>query len=109
MDEPDTDPAALRTRQMALRAIMDGRGAEVVVLRDPALVAHYGGAGRPGGTVLLVTATEVRAVGDEAQAAGVVGRAARVVGHDGSGGLGTGEALDLGAVIRRQVAGQAAG
>lgn len=107
MDEPDTDPAVLRTRQMALRAIMDGRGAEVVVLRDPALVAHYGGAGRPGGTVLLVTATEVRVAVDEAEAAGTLCRAARVVGHDGSGGLAAGEALDLGAVIRRQVAGHA--
>ncbi|KGJ17233.1 hypothetical protein [Paracoccus sanguinis] len=105
MDEPDTDTAVLRTRQMALRAIMDGRGAEVVVLRDPALVAHYGGAGLPGGTVLLVTATEVRAVGDGAQAAGALDRGERVVGHDGSGGLGAGEALDLGAVIRRQAAG----
>ena len=75
--------------------------------RDPALVAHYGGAELAGGTVLLVTATEVRAVGDEAQAAGALDRAARVVGHDGSGGLGAGEALDLGAVIRRQVVGHA--
>ena len=107
MDEPDTDPAILQTRQMALRAIMDGRGAEVVVLRDPALVAQYGGTGLPGGAVLLVTATEVRAVGDEAQAARTLDRAARVVGHDGSGGLGAGEALDLGAVIRRQVVGHA--
>ena len=105
MDEPDTDPAVLQTRQMALRAIMDGRGAEVVVLRDPALGEHYGGAGLPGGTVLLVTATEVRSVGDETEAAGALGRAARVVGHDGSGGLGAGETLDLGAVIRRQAAG----
>lgn len=107
MDEPDTDPAVLRTRQMALRAIMDGRGAEVVVLRDPALVAHYGGAALPGGTVLLVTATEVRAVAGEPQAVETLRGAARVIGHDGSGGLAAGEALDLGAVIRRQVAGHA--
>ena len=32
LERADTDPAVLRTRQMALRAIMDGRGAEVAVL-----------------------------------------------------------------------------
>ena len=66
---------SLALRCLALRAIMDGRGAEVVVLRDPALVAHYGGARLPGGTVLLVTATEVRVAVDEAEAAGDASKA----------------------------------
>ena len=55
--------------------------------------------------MLLVTATKVRALAGEPQAVETLRGAARVVGHDGSGGLGAGEALDLGAVIRRQAAG----
>ena len=62
MDEPDTDPAVLWTRQMALRAIMDGRGAEVAVLRAPAkgtragsLVVNPGGPGGSGWCFSTIT------------------------------------------------------
>lgn len=54
----DTPPSAPRhpARLLALRAIMDGREVEAVVLRDPACVAHYAGRDEVADAVLVVTA-----------------------------------------------------
>ncbi|HHW35069.1 MAG TPA: hypothetical protein GXX24_13170 [Paracoccus solventivorans] len=64
-DTPVLPPApaprrALAMRQMALRAIMDGRGVDSVILSAPASLAHYGGMA-PGG-LLVVTAQAAQPV-----------------------------------------------
>lgn len=48
--------AVLATRRLALRAIMDGRGADSVILCVPASLAHYGGPEGRRGALLVVTA-----------------------------------------------------
>ena len=45
-------------RRLALRAIMDGRGVDAVILSRPRSLAHYGGLAAPGGALLVVTARE---------------------------------------------------
>lgn len=50
----------LAVRQMALRAIMDGRGVDSVILSAPASLAHYGGLAR--GALLVVTAQAAQPV-----------------------------------------------
>lgn len=63
-DTPDLPPAASRgllaMRQMALRAIMDGRGVDSVILSAPASVEHYGKLAR--GALLVVTAQAAQPV-----------------------------------------------
>lgn len=64
-DTPVLPPApvprgVLAMRQMALRAIMDGRGVDSVILTAPASLAHYGGLA-PGG-LLVVTAQAAQPV-----------------------------------------------
>lgn len=63
-DTPDLPPAASRgllaMRQMALRAIMDGRGVDSVILSAPASVAHYGKLAQ--GALLVVTAQAAQPV-----------------------------------------------
>lgn len=67
---PDQHPAApnrLAIRQMALRAIMDGRGVDAVILSSPRSLAHYGGieAGERQPRLLVVTARAALPVGPE--------------------------------------------
>lgn len=51
------DPRGLPAlRQLALRAIMDGRGVDSVILSAPASIAHYGAGPGPVGGLLIVTA-----------------------------------------------------
>lgn len=49
-------------RRLALRAIMDGRGVEAVILSSPRSLAHYGGMADADGALLVVTAREARFV-----------------------------------------------
>lgn len=66
---PDTRPLPaanpFAARRMALRAIMDGRGVDAVVLSSPLSLAHYGGVRREGGGphLLVVTARDAVLVG----------------------------------------------
>lgn len=68
-DTPVFPPApvprgVLAMRQMALRAIMDGRGVDSVILSASASLAHYGGLA-PGG-LLVVTAQAAQPVAGRA-------------------------------------------
>ncbi|MBB1491099.1 MULTISPECIES: hypothetical protein [unclassified Paracoccus (in: a-proteobacteria)] len=54
-------PDRLAGRQLALRAIMDGRGLDAVILSSLPSLAHYGGLGSGDASCLLVvTAREAR-------------------------------------------------
>ena len=120
LTQPDDRLAA---RRLALRAIMDGRGVEAVVLSSAPALAHYGGP-EPGG-LLLVTAREARPVHGEtdvspwAMAAKLL-PAGCALGHEEGGheeGMSEGEGLaglarrvrprlivDLSADLARQIA-----
>lgn len=51
------------SRQMALRAIMDGRGLDSVILSAPASIAHYGGDPGQNANLLIVTARNAHPLG----------------------------------------------
>lgn len=60
---PMPAPDRLAGRQLALRAIMDGRGLDTVILSSQPSLAHYGGIGEGDAPCLLVvTAREARLV-----------------------------------------------
>lgn len=61
---PVPAPDRLAGRQLALRAIMDGRGLDAVMLSSLPSLAHYGGVGEGDAPCLLVvTAREARLAG----------------------------------------------
>ena len=114
-------PARRHARLLALRAIMDGRGVPVVVLRGTAAVAHYADLPAAEGAVLVVTATEAvlleRGVGEAAAwlrrervapqrlwdaVAPLIG-ARDPVGHDGDAPPLDGQVVALGDLIARQM------
>lgn len=101
----------LAPRRLALRAIMDGRGADAVVLSRPRSLAHYAGPGAAREGLLVVTAREALLLlaGDWA-GAGRLLRAGCALGHDGApaealAALGAGRLLCLSAEIARQIEG----
>lgn len=92
-DAPPVSPDRLSTRRLALRAIMDGRGLDAVILSSPRSLAHYGGIGGIGGDgggrrLLVVTAREALPVGP-AEGPGLWAEAAALLppgcalGHEG--------------------------
>lgn len=78
LPHPDR-PAA---RLLALRAIMDGRGVEGVILSSPRSLAHYGGPGMGKGGLLVVTARAAVAARSWAEAAALLPPGC-ALGHDG--------------------------
>lgn len=63
MPEPVPATDRLATRHLALRAIMDGRGVDAVILSSPSSLAHYGGMVAVPPRLLVVTAREAQPVG----------------------------------------------
>lgn len=117
---PASDTLALRC--LALRAIMDGRGLEAVILSTPRSLAHYGGvrAGQEPGGLLVVTAREALRVPASAEELETWERAAHLLprgcalGHEGGMAEGLSllarrlaprRMLCIGAEVARQVAG----
>lgn len=109
---------SLAARQMALRAIMDGRGLDSVILCQQAHVAHYADPDCPGALV-VVTAGAARLIkaipGDPFAAWGEAAALLRqgcALGHDGPGKvvldrleqvLAPERVLDISAELRRQI------
>lgn len=117
----------LASRQMALRAIMDGRGVDSVILSAPASIAHYGGQAGPNAGLLIVTARNAHLLGTGAgtdadaqwvRAAGLLRRGC-ALGYEGrfldpravarfKTLLAPARVLDIGPQIARQIAADAA-
>jgi|GEM_PF-5780058 len=89
-DPHSAAPDRFASRQMALRAIMDGRGVDAVILSSPRSLAHYGGVegGHGRSRLLVVTAREALLVGPD-EVPGIWAAAAALLppgcalGHDG--------------------------
>lgn len=103
-------------RRLALRAIMDGRGVDALILSRPRSLAHYGGHAAPGRALLVVTAREALLLqaGEWERAAELLPRGC-ALGHENAPAeelavlvrtLGPRRVLDLAGEIARQVGGR---